>query len=58
MKLAAVNPIIDSNLDSILATEVSILVSLLLKKKKKGIYLVGFGLRGNLNYMYLCLAWL
>jgi hypothetical protein len=35
MKLAAVNPIIDSNLDSILATEVSILFSLLLKKRRE-----------------------
>jgi hypothetical protein len=35
MKLAAVNPIIDSNLDSILATEVSILFSLLLKKRRR-----------------------
>jgi alanine-alpha-ketoisovalerate/valine-pyruvate aminotransferase len=38
MKLAAVNPIIDSNLDSILATEVSILVSLLLKKKEGNLF--------------------
>jgi len=40
MKLAAVNPIIDFNLDSILAAEVSIIFSLLLKK---GIYLFVFG---------------
>lgn len=49
MKLAAVNPIIDFNLDSILAAEVSIIFPLLLKK---GIYLFVFALGSNLNYMY------
>jgi len=41
MKLAAVNPIIDFNLDSILAAEVSIIFSRLLKKE----------------FIYLSLVW-